>query len=47
MSRVLSIHLEDELWERVHSQKVQPRQVVTEGLANYILKNTLFNLITH
>lgn len=35
MSQVLSVRLEEELWERVHSQQVQPRQVITEALLHY------------
>jgi hypothetical protein len=35
MSEVLSIRLEDELYTRVHTQTVSPRQVVTEALLQY------------
>ena len=35
MSEVLSVRLDDELLERVKSQTVKPRQVVTEALLQY------------
>ena len=34
-SHILSIRLDDEIWERVYSQQIQSRKTITEILLNY------------